>query len=160
MNAHRQDYRGHPRIRLLRGAVFLKRVVGLLCLMALFVSQGAHSEPLAEALGHAIGSLGCVSVEDPDGRRTCGARALSSGRGCYSLSSSTLRQRCLDESLVPESSVQRKRRTRHTQWTPPRVDNPITSTMNVQRVSKTLDVDELQAIEGALGLGDHLRAHD
>lgn len=63
---------------------------------------GAHAnaDTIAQVLGHALGSLDCTELTDPDQKTACSAKALSSGNGCRSLSSSTMRNKCADERLV------------------------------------------------------------
>jgi hypothetical protein len=73
-------------------------------ILILLFPTAIHAADPAIVLGHAFGSLGCINLEDPDGKTTCEARAISSGKGCYSLSSQTMRDKCLDESLYPVSS--------------------------------------------------------
>jgi hypothetical protein len=62
----------------------------------------ANAETVAQVLGHALGSLDCTELTDPDQKAACSAKALSSGNGCRSLSSSTMRNKCADERLVRE----------------------------------------------------------
>ncbi|WP_031320041.1 hypothetical protein [Pseudomonas piscis] len=85
----------------------------LLLLAPLLLCAGiAHGEDAASVLGHGFGSLSCIDLQDPDSKATCGARALSNGKGCQGLSSQGMRDKCLDEALYPASSSNRNRVTR------------------------------------------------
>ncbi|MCE4057278.1 hypothetical protein [Pseudomonas sp. Au-Pse12] len=84
----------------------------LLIASLLLYGAAAHAADPAEVLGHGFGSLSCVDLQDPDSKATCGARALSNGTGCHGLSSQGMRDKCLDEALYPQSSVNRSRPTR------------------------------------------------
>lgn len=80
----------------------------------ILLSAAAHADDPASVLGHAFGSLGCVDLQNPDGKAICEARALSNGSGCQGLSSQAMRDKCLDEGLYPTSSRDRPKHVRKT----------------------------------------------
>lgn len=84
----------------------------LLFASLLLCGGAAQAADPAEVLGRGFGSLNCVDLQDPDSKATCGARALSNGKGCQGLSSQGMRDKCLDEALYPQSSSKRMGTTR------------------------------------------------
>ncbi|QIH09382.1 hypothetical protein ACP9OK_18865 [Pseudomonas sp. B11] len=110
----------------------------------------AHGEDAASVLGHGFGSLSCIDLQDPDSKATCGARALSNGKGCQGLSSQGMRDKCLDEALYPSSSSSRTRVTRPKPAVPARLASdppsaalaaPPLSDAEVKRLEQVLGVN-------------------
>ncbi len=54
----------------------------------------------AEVIGRGFGSLDCLDIRDPDAKLVCRTSGvLANSGGCLSLSSSTLRERCMDQRI-------------------------------------------------------------
>ncbi|MCF5141567.1 hypothetical protein FEM54_24785 [Pseudomonas edaphica] len=121
----------------------------LFALAPLLFYTVAHAADPASVLGHAFGSLSCVEQEDPDGRSTCEARALSNGKGCYGLSSQTMRDKCLDEALYPVSSGEIASKVKKTTLV-----NPLPSPEKAFTVppKPLLSEDEIKRLERSFGL--------
>lgn len=114
----------------------------------LFHNVAQAADPAA-VLGHAFGSLGCVEVEDPDGRTTCEARALSSGKGCYGLSSQTMRDKCLNENLYPTSSMKLSRKVKKSAPVNP---PSLTTKTYMEPLPPVLSEGEMKRLEESFGL--------
>ncbi|UMZ09505.1 hypothetical protein I9018_18385 [Pseudomonas sp. MPFS] len=125
------------------------RIVTLILALLSFGKAAYGADP-ASVLGHAFGSLGCVELEDPDGRTTCEARALSNGKGCYGLSSQVMRDKCLDEGLFPASSRDIPKKVKKTNLV-----NPLPQTKQAYtEPTPSLSEDEIKKIEESLGLNN------
>lgn len=117
----------------------------------LLCAANAHAEDPASVLGHGFGSLSCVDLQDPDSRATCGARALSNGKGCQGLSSQGMRDKCLDEALYPSSSSTR---------TPPARAKPrapgvaVSSQAPLQPPAPLLTEEQMRRLDQVLGIND------
>lgn len=111
------------------------------CVLGLMASH-ANADGAAEMLGRVFGSLDCTTITNPDEKQTCSARALSSGSGCSSLSSSTMRNKCKDERLFP--------RVHHKPYTRADVSWPPKETQRAAAPPAPLSDQDYQRIEGEL----------